>query len=135
MDSERLTPYLRRRCLALRIEDRVALLGALRESLTGSARTEADKATRLEHMVEVMEQLTGLELRRRTRMPDYVRARTVFAFTARQEGFSQKVTGAFLGQDHSTVVASEKRMRSAFAVPAMYADYINLYNDFTNAIL
>lgn len=40
MDCERLTPYLRRRCLALKVSDRVALVMIMTESLTPSLRTE-----------------------------------------------------------------------------------------------
>lgn len=135
MDSERLTPYLRRRCLALCIEDRVALLGALRESLTQSERTEKDARRRMQILARAMKGLTGLEVCLRTRNRDYVRARDVFAFTARQEGITQKAVGEFLGLDHSTVNRCEFRMKTAFTLPAIYEDYLSLYNKFTNAIL
>ncbi len=135
MDSERLTPYLRRRVLALRTEDRVALLGVLRESLTDSPRTERDRGHRMAELARVMERLTGLEVCTRTRRRDYVRARDVFAFTARQEGISQKAVGAFLGLDHSSVNRCEARMKTAFSVPAAWGDYVSLYNKFTEAIL
>ena len=135
MDSERLTPYLRRRVLALRTEDRVALLGVLRESLTDSPRTERDRGHRMAELARVMARLTGLEVCTRTRRRDYVRARDVFAFTARQEGISQKAVWAFLGLDHSSVYRCEARMKAAFLVPATWGDYLELYNKFTEAIL
>ena len=132
MDNKRLTPYLRRRCLALRAADRVALLSILRESLTASPRTETE---RLDSMAAAMASLTGLDIRRRVRQAEYVRARTIFAFTARQEGFAQLHIARFLGVNHATIHYMEKRMVDVFSLPEVYADYINLYNQFTNEIL
>ena len=133
MDNERLTPYLRRRCLALRPEDRVALISVLRESLTESPRTKQEE--RLEVMAAALDALTGLDVRRRSRRPEYVRARTIFSFAARQEGFSQMAVARFIHQDHATIHYNEERMAFALENPAAFDDYIELYNLFTSAIL
>lgn len=135
MDGERLTPYLRRRCLALRLADRVALEGIIRESLTPSLRTEDKTLARLEVLSETMCAIGGLEVRQRTRKADYVRARTIFAFVARQEGISQNTIGNFLGIDHSTIHYLEVKMADVFKTPTAWGDYIELYNQFTSAIL
>lgn len=132
MDNERLTPYLRRRCLALNVEDRVALLRSLQESLTDSARTDTD---RLDRLGEAMEGLTGFDVRTRTRLAEYVRARVVYAFTARMEGFSQMAVAKWLGLDHSTVHHLERRMNDALSMPSAFKDYVGLYNQFTSVIL
>lgn len=135
MDCERLTPYLRRRCLALKASDRAALVRIMTESLTPSLRTEDQVKARLAQMGETMAALTGLEITRRCRRTEYMRARTIFAFTARQEGFTQESIGEYLGLDHSTIHNMEKRMGDAFDVPTCWPDYIELYNLFTTAIL
>lgn len=135
MDGERLTPYLRRRCLALRVMDRVALEAIIRESLTPSQRTEDKAVLRLECLAEAMCAINGIEVRQRTRKMEYVKARTIFAFVARQEGFSQTTIGDFLGINHSTIHYLEAKMGDAFKVPESWRDYIELYNQFTSAIL
>lgn len=135
MDNERLTPYLRRRCLDLKVEDRVALVRIMTESLTQSVRTENQVNERLAQMGRTMAALTGLEITRRCRKAEYMRARTIFAFAARQEGITQQNIGDYLGLNHSTIHNMEKKMCDVFDVPACWPDYIELYNLFTTAIL
>lgn len=130
MDKQRLTPELRRQVLRLPAGDRVALMGALRESLLPE-----NRVGRLDAMGEAMTALTGLEIRHASRRPDYVRARTIFAFAARQEDFSQLAVAKWLGLDHSSVHYLERRMADALEYPAVFADYIALYNKFTSVIL
>lgn len=135
MDNERLTPYLRRRCLDLKVEDRVALVRIMTESLTQSVRTENQVNERLAQMGRTMAALTGLEITHRCRRTEYMRARTIFAFTARQEGITQQNIGDYLGLNHSTIHNMEKKMCDVFDVPSCWPDYIELYNLFTTAIL
>lgn len=130
MDKQRLTPELRRQVLRLPAGDRVALMGAIRESLLPS-----DRLGRLEALGEVMNALTGLEIRHASRRADYVRARTVFAFAARQEAFTQSEVAGWLGLDHSTVHYLERRMAEALDYPTGFADYIELYNTYTSRII
>lgn len=135
MDNARLTPYLRRRCLELPVSDRVALVGIMTESLTPSIRTEDQVERRLLQMRNTMQVLTGLDVTLRSRKSEYMRCRTIFAFTCRQEGLTQESIGKFLGLDHSTIHHLERRMADVFEVPSCWKDYIELYNLFTNAIL
>ena len=132
MDVEHLTPYLRRRVLKLSIEDRLALRHEIDRSLSEPL---SDRLARLSSMVEVMKETSELDVLERNRRADYVRARVVLCFVAKQEGFSQHEVGKALGLNHSTVCYHEKVMDKALSLPGQYADYINLYNKFTNAIL
>lgn len=130
MDSERLTPYLRHRCLNLRVGDRVALVRALQASLAKAA-----KENRLEDLARTMRKISGVDIRERCRRSDYVRARTVFSFVAIREGFAQNTVARFLGLNHATVHYQDKRMTRAFQFPAKWTDHIQLYNQFTTEIL
>lgn len=131
--DERLTPYLRRRVMRLSVEDRVILHREILRSLESPAAVQTD--TRLSRLAEVMEGLTGCDVRKRSRRADIIRARCVFVFVSRAEGFSQCDIGFFLGLDHSSVCYLEKKMGDVLALPVAYQDYIALYNQFTTAIL
>ena len=61
--------------------------------------------------------------------------RTVFAFAARQEAFTQSEVAGWLGLDHSTVHYLERRMAEALDYPTGFADYIELYNTYTSRII
>ena len=84
---------------------------------------------------QFLKETSELDVLERNRRADYVRARVVLCFVAKQEGFSQHEVGKALGLNHSTVCYHEKVMNKALSLPGQYADYINLYNKFTNAIL
>ena len=132
MDVEHLTPYLRRRVLKLSAEDRLTL----RHDIDSSLREPTDNRTaRLSKLCQVMQETSGIDLRKRDRHADTVRARIVLCFVARLEGFSLHEVGDALGLNHSTVCYHEKAMRKALNCPAMYPGYVELYNKFTNAIL
>ena len=133
MEVERLTPYLRRRVMRLPIEERVVLHREILQSLESPELVQTD--VRLTRLAEVMQAVSGLEVRERCRQADLVRARVVFIFVARAEGFSQCTIGRFLDLNHSTVCYMEKRMRDALSMPVAFQDYIALYNQFTTAIL
>lgn len=114
--------------------DRVALAEIMRQSIVSHI-AEDERLERLETMAQAMADISGLDVKERTRKAEYIRARTIFAFVARQEGYSQTCIGAFLGINHSTIHHLEKRMESAFDLPEMWQDHIVLYNQFTSAIL
>lgn len=132
MDVDHLTPYLRRRVLKLSAEDRLALRHIIDRSLSAPVN---DSLARLTQLLNIMQETSGLNLLERNRRADYVRARIVFVFVAKMEGFSQLEVGKVLQLNHSTVCYHEKVMAKAVALPEQYADYITLYNKFTTAIL
>jgi len=132
MDVDHLTPYLRRRVLKLSAEDRLALRHEIDKSL---GEFTGDRLARLRQLVEVMNQLADLDILTRNRCSKYIRARVVLTFVARLEGFSQLEVGDAIGLNHSTVCYLEKQMRKALAMPDQYGDYLELYNQFTTAIL
>lgn len=119
--------------MRLPVYERVVLHREILKSLESPELVQTD--VRLNRLAEDMQSLTGLDVRERSRKTDIVRARVVFVFVARAEGFSQATIGNFLGLDHSTVCCIEKKMRDALSFPAAYRDYIALYNQFTTAIL
>ena len=119
--------------MRLPVYERVVLHREILKSLESPERVQTD--VRLNRLAEVMQSVSGLDVRERSRKPDIVRARVVFVFVARAEGFTQSAIGNFLKLDHSTVCCIEKRMRDALSLPAAYRDYIDLYNKFTTAIL
>lgn len=128
----RLTEYLRRRVLALPVEDRVALL----TDIGGSIAVRSPKrGERLSELRDAMLSLTGIDVRDPRRFADHVRARAVFCFVARMEGFGLQAIGDELGMDHSSAHYLAKRMGDALEAPSFWADYIELYNRFTNQTL
>lgn len=119
--------------MRLPVEERVVLHREIIQSLENPEAVQTD--ARLLRLAEVMQSVAGLDVRQRTRQSDFIRARVVFIFVARAEGFSQCTIGHFLDLNHSTVCYMEKRMRDALSVPVAFQDYIALYNQFTTAIL
>ncbi len=119
--------------MRLPVEERVVLNREIIQSLENPEAVQTD--ARLLRLAEVMQSVAGLDVRQRTRRSDFIRARVVFIFVARAEGFSQCAIGRFLDLNHSTVCYMEKRMRDALSVPVAFQDYIALYNQFTTAIL
>lgn len=119
--------------MRLPVEERVVLHREILQSLEAPELVQTD--VRLKRLAEVMQSVAGLDVRERRRQSDLVRARVVFVFVARAEGFSQCTIGRFLDLNHSTVCYMEKRMRDALSMPVAFQDYIALYNQFTTAIL
>ena len=118
--------------MRLPVEERVVLHREILQSLEQPELVQTD--VRLNRLAEVMQSVAGLDVRQRTRQSDFIRARVVFIFVARAEGFSQCTIGRFLDLNHSTVCYM-KRMRDALSMPVAFQDYIALYNQFTTAIL
>lgn len=131
--EDRLTPRLRRRVLALPLGDRLALQKDLARSLQES--TECQGFCRMETLRGKMQEVSGVDIHERTRLHNYVEARVVFAAVCRLEGFSQVEIAQYLGRDHSTICHGEKIFSNALAYPKTYPSLIELYNNFTNAIL
>ena len=119
--------------MRLPVYERVVLHREILKSLGSPEHVPTD--VRLNRLAEVMQLVSGLDVRVRSRKTELVRARVVFVFVARAEGFTQSAIGNFLKLDHSTICCIEKKMRDALSLPAAYQDYIALYNQFTTAIL
>lgn len=88
---------------------------------------------RLGWLRDKMALCTGIDVCQKSNLPAPVRARTVFCYVCRQEGFSLKEIARFLHKDHTTVFMCEKRMREAFITPG-YADYLTLHKKFTKKL-
>lgn len=132
MASERLTPYLRRKVLDLPLADKVALY----RDLSKSIHIPEEKASkRMAVLRDRMLEQTGIDVLRRTRLAEVVEARTVFVCVCQLEGYAQTQIARFLGKDHSTVCHAYKTMRNAFDYPQQYPTLIDLYNNFTKAII
>ena len=119
--------------MRLPVYERVVLHREILKSLESPELVQTD--VRLNRLAEMMQSVSGLDVRVHSRKTDIVRARVVFVFVARAEGFTQCAIGNFLNLDHSTVCCIEKKMRDALSLPAAYRDYIDLYNKFTKEIL
>lgn len=130
MDTERLTPHLRRRVLRLSVQDRLALNAEIVRSLSA-----LPPAAQLETLRHKMLDLSGVDVCEKTRLRSYVEARMVFAYVGRMKGYSQSELAGFLHFDHSTVCTMQRSMGRAFMTPRAYADVINLYNQYTKEIL
>lgn len=133
MVESKLTPYLRRRVLALPMEDRLALNRALSVSLRPDAPAEAGEP-RLDVLRSAMENIATVDLKDRCRDRAHTEPRIVFAFICRREGFSQGEIGKYLGVDHSTVCYWERRMGEALAYPASWQTLMNIYNKYITHI-
>ena len=128
--AERLTPNMLRKAMNLPLADRVALMGALRDSVQAPVSPQE----RLEYLAGKMQEVTGIDVRTDSRKRDVVTARILFAFVARREGYTQPCIGNFIGRDHSTVSFFEKRMKDVFALPEVYRKEIILYNKYIDSL-
>ena len=89
----------------------------------------------LNDMADVLLSLTGTDVRKKGREHTLTRARSVFCFTCMERGLTGMETARFMGQSHSTVIYHTRKMQEAFALPSLYPDFIQLYNQFKKAIL
>lgn len=128
---KRLTPHLRRMVIDLPVADRVELIEALRTSLMSP---EHCGVQRLRYMAEKMKAISGKDVSVNSRDRRLVWARNIFIFVARREGFSQSDIGGFVGRDHSSVCAAEKRVNDMFACPECYEEEIRTYNLYTQSL-
>ena len=130
--AERLTPQLRRRALSLPLTDRLALAESLRVSLLVPGTDNPDE--RLRYLADMMDAVSGVDIREDTHRHSVTWPRAVFVFIARREGFTQEAIGREIGRDHSTVCFLERKIRDIFTVPASYRDVIELYNKYTEML-
>lgn len=128
MDTQ-VTPYLRRRVLALPLEERIALVSLLTDSLRVRERGEE-----LSHLLEKANELAGRDIRERNRTADLVRIRTIFVYVAVRAGFSTMAVGKALKRDHATICYLRDKMEAALSLPEAYGDYINQYEQYIKAI-
>lgn len=126
---QQLTPYLRRRVLHLPVADRVELMQAI-----GASIAAPPKPDRLGTLRDAMLAVSGVDVRDQRRFADHVRARSVYCFVARMEGFSLAAIGEALGMDHSSVHYLAKRMGDAFSSPAVWSDYLDTYDRFVKEL-
>lgn len=127
----RLTPYLRRAVISLPLADRLALLEVLRLSV---ANPGDNPRARMQHFVEVMDRVAGVEVASPCRDERHTWARNIVCFVGRREGFPQVLVGEAVNRDHSSVSHMERRMKDAFDYPEQYSEAIELYNRFIEAI-
>lgn len=132
MEVARLTARLRRTVLSLPPQERLSLQEDILASLSPDRRVGT---ARMEDLREAMRRVSGTDVLEVTRLRINVEARTVFAYVARVEGFSQCDVARFLQKNHSTIWNMEKTMASAFAHPQSYPTLITLYNEYVNAIV
>lgn len=125
---QQLTPYLRRRVLTLPVADRVELMQAIGASIAVPPQDD-----RLARLRETMEEMTGESLQG-DRKAERVRARAVFCFVARREGFTLESIGKCLGTDHSTVHYLTKKVVNAFAMPKTWHDYLDTYDRYVKQL-
>ena len=85
--------------MRLPVYERVVLHREILKSLESPERVQTD--VRLNRLAEVMQSVSGLDVRERSRKTDIVRARVVFVFVARAEGFTQSAIANFLKLDCS----------------------------------
>lgn len=131
MAVRELTQKFTRNALRLAPSDRQRLSALLAESLVD--RREVN-AARLSLLGGAMEDLLGMSLRTPSRLSRLVYARYVFCYEAAREGFTQTEIADYLGRDHSTVSYGIRRVQDALAMPQLYADTIELYNNFMQSI-
>lgn len=112
--------------------DRVALLAELRQSIQEPTRYAEG---RLDYLADKMLEVSGVDVRLPgNRTLASVWPRYIFILVTRREGYSQSAIGDFMGRDHSTICAGEKRMAQAFETPAAYERELALYNQFVEAL-
>lgn len=125
----RLTHLARQRIKEYPKDDLIILLHDILDCL--SERSRLHPQHRMEAMAAVIHSLTGIDLTSHTaRTGAAVRARSVFCFVARREGFTAQAIGEFIGRHHSSVYYAENHMAEALTMPTAYEDYIELYNRF-----
>lgn len=130
--AKRLTPNLRRTVLDLPMQDRLALMEALRVSIQVPG---ADREARLAFLADKMREVSGVDIRAsRDRSTRAVWPRYIFCFVARREGYFQSSIGEVVGRDHSTICYAERRVTDAFSLPEVYAQEIELYNKYIEAL-
>ena len=87
-----------------------------------------------EEYLAVMEELTGKDIRSKSRMPDVVWARFMVMYQMRKDGLTFKYIGDTLGKDHATVVHGVRMINDMLDMPRMYPEEIRLWQQFQKSI-
>lgn len=114
----------------LPIADRAALAGMLRISVGEPSNPQE----RMQYFADKMQEVSGIDVKKRSRDRETVTARCLFMFVARREGYSQSDIGRFVGRDHATVCHAENRVKDMFSFPNAYKEEINLYNKYIESL-
>ena len=91
-------------------------------------------AERLSEALGVMHPLFGIDIRKRSRMREYVDLRIVFCYRMRREGLSYSAIGRAIGRDHSTVISCCERMKDALDYPNAFQELVGKYRRFNEAL-
>lgn len=67
------------------------------------------KPNEMENLLEVLNLITGLDIKRKVRKREYVNARMVFIYILRSKGYPYTHIGDFLGINHATVIHSQRK--------------------------
>ena len=130
----RLTEYLRRRCLALRAEDRADLAGMLLQSLEGEPRT--DKAGTLAAIRQAVLDAYGVDIlvdrSRRFPVPECKVIAAALALDLLP--VSQSEVARWMGVKPCTANYYERRVREALEMPAtnprLLAEYKTIFEQY-----
>ena len=123
----RITEYLRRRCLALRVEDRADLAGMLLQSLENVPRL--DQAATLAEIRDIITEEYGVDiLETRSRQEPIPYLRMSAMFLARQLlPITQSEVARWMGVKPCTANYYEKTLKEALETPACNPGLIAIY--------
>ena len=111
--------------LALDTQDRLDLLEAITDSLWAEVKRKGDPRP----VVAAVEAAAGQNLQVTSRHHTQVAMRCAIAYRLRHElDLPYSDIGTALARDHSTAVYYCERMADALTMPAMWPEYIELYN-------
>jgi predicted transcriptional regulator len=128
MSKEEILTYL----TELPYEDNVFILMKL-NTLVRAQEKDAKYRNMNEKYISTMKSLVGEECLSSQKRP-YVQARVVLATCLMEDGQTVSSVARMLGVDHSTVSNYKTIWSNANRLPKVYADIINLYNKYRNAL-
>lgn len=116
------------------ISEKLKHVSATLESMSNGYVLARD--VKMQDMIETMNEVADVNILLRCRKVQYVRARSILAFYAQQQGHTTMEIGDALGMNHSTVSHMTMQARTALAGPFnMYHDYYYLYVRFTQCLI
>lgn len=132
------TPRLKG-ALSLSPDERVALCDdylrdIATEILDGSLWKEDADESRLTDALGVMQSIFGIDIRKRSRMQEYVDLRMVFCYRMHDEGISYSAIGRAIGRDHSTVMNCCAKMKDALDYPNAFQGLVAKYRRFEETL-
>ena len=77
-----------------------------------------------EKLIELINQTLGVDIKKETRIREYVYARFIYAKIMRDKGFSLSYIGNTINKDHSTIIHALKQ----FELLKKYDDFKKMYN-------